>query len=124
MSSFLLKIRFSSFDKSNCSFFKIIRSKTVPKLLYFGFKTVYSIFVIRINGFNCQEPNGAFYCFPNIKATNKSSTIIQNELLDNLGVATVAGTSFGEYGEGFIRLSCANSNEAIQEAIERIKTVY
>ena len=77
-----------------------------------------------INGFNCQEPNGAFYCFPNIKATNKSSTIIQNELLDNLGVATVAGTSFGEYGEGFIRLSCANSNEAIQEAIERIKTVY
>ena len=77
-----------------------------------------------INGFNCQEPNGAFYCFPNIKATNKSSTIIQNELLDNLGIATVAGTSFGKYGEGFIRLSCANSNEAIQEAIERIKSVY
>ena len=77
-----------------------------------------------IDGFNCQEPNGAFYCFPNIKVTNKSSTIIQNELLDNLGIATVAGTSFGKYGEGFIRLSCANSSEAIQEAIERIKAVY
>ena len=78
----------------------------------------------QINGFNCQEPNGAFYCFPNIKNTNKSSTEIQNELLDKLGVATVAGTSFGKYGEGFIRLSCANSDEAIEEAIERLKNIF
>ena len=47
---------------------------------------------------------------------------IQNKLLDELGVATVSGTSFGEYGEGFIRLSCANSEEAIEEAIYRIKS--
>ena len=77
-----------------------------------------------INGFNCQEPNGAFYCFPNIKNTNKSSTLIQNELLDKIGVATVAGTSFGKYGEGFIRLSCANSDAAIEEAINRIKSIF
>ena len=77
-----------------------------------------------INGFNCQEPNGAFYCFPNIENTYKSSTVIQNLLLDEIGVATVAGTSFGEYGEGFIRLSCANSDAAIEEAIDRIKSIF
>ena len=77
-----------------------------------------------IEGFKCQEPKGAFYCFPNITATNKSSSIIQNELLDKLGVATVAGTSFGEFGEGFIRLSCASSDEAIEEAMNRIKTNF
>ena len=77
-----------------------------------------------INGFNCQEPNGAFYCFPNIENTYKSSTAIQNLLLDKIGVATVAGTSFGEYGEGFIRLSCANSDAAIEEAIDRIKSIF
>ena len=77
-----------------------------------------------INGFNCQEPNGAFYCFPNIEKTNKSSTVIQNLLLDKIGVATVAGTSFGKYGEGFIRLSCANSDAAIEEAIDRIKSIF
>jgi len=77
-----------------------------------------------INGFNCQKPNGAFYCFPNIENTYKSSTVIQNLLLDKIGVATVAGTSFGEYGEGFIRLSCANSDAAIEEAIDRIKSIF
>lgn len=77
-----------------------------------------------INGFNCQEPNGAFYCFPNIEKTNKSSTVIQNLLLDEIGVATVAGTSFGKYGEGFIRLSCANSDASIEEAIDRIKSIF
>ena len=77
-----------------------------------------------INGFSCQKPNGAFYCFPNITGTGKKSTEIQNILLDNLGVATVAGTSFGEYGEGYIRLSCANSDSAIEEAISRIKGFF
>ena len=76
-----------------------------------------------VKGFNCQKPNGAFYCFPNITGTKKSSTEIQNLLLDQAGVATVAGTSFGEYGEGFIRLSCASSDESIEEAISRIKKI-
>ena len=77
-----------------------------------------------IKGFSCQKPNGAFYCFPNITGTGKNSTEIQNILLDNLGVASVAGTSFGEYGEGYIRLSCANSDSAIEEAITRIKGFF
>ena len=77
-----------------------------------------------IEGFNCQKPKGAFYCFPNITGTNKNATEIQNILLDQIGVATVAGTSFGKFGEGYIRLSCANSEEAIEEAILRIKTIF
>jgi len=76
-----------------------------------------------IEGFNCQKPKGAFYCFPNITGTNKNATEIQNILLDKIGVATVAGTSFGKFGEGYIRLSCAHSEEAIEEAILRMKTI-
>jgi aspartate/methionine/tyrosine aminotransferase len=77
-----------------------------------------------IKGINCQKPNGAFYCFPNISNTNKNSMEVQNLLLDKIGVATVAGTSFGKYGENYIRLSCANSNEAIEEAISRMKNIF
>ena len=77
----------------------------------------------KVNGVKCQKPNGAFYCFPNISATNKSSVEVQNLLLDEVGVATVAGTSFGKYGENYIRLSCANSEEAIEEAVYRMKNV-
>ena len=76
-----------------------------------------------VQGFNCQKPNGAFYCFPNITRTRKSSFDIQNLLLNQAGVATVAGTSFGKYGEGFIRLSCANSDKSIEEALSRIKNL-
>ena len=76
-----------------------------------------------VKGINCQKPNGAFYCFPNISNTNKTSMEVQTLLLDKIGVATVAGTSFGKYGENYIRLSCANSNEAIEEAIFRMKNI-
>ena len=77
-----------------------------------------------VKGLNCQKPNGAFYCFPNISDTNKNSMEVQNLLLDKIGVATVAGTSFGKYGENYIRLSCANSNDAIEEAISRMKNIF
>ena len=77
-----------------------------------------------IKVFSCQKPNGAFYCFPNISKTGKTSTEIQDFLLENLGVATVSGTSFGEYGEGYVRLSCASSDAAIEEAILRIKNFF
>ena len=77
-----------------------------------------------IKGFSCQKPNGAFYCFPNITETGKNSTEIQNFLLENLGVATVAGTSFGKFGEDYVRFSCANSDSAIEEAISRIKEFF
>ena len=77
-----------------------------------------------IKEFSCQKPNGAFYCFPNIAKTGKTAIEIQDFLLENLGVATVSGTSFGEYGEGYLRFSCASSDAAIEEAILRIKKFF
>ena len=72
-------------------------------------------------GFSCQQPGGAFYTFPNITGTGCDARTLQAQLLEQAGVATVAGTSFGEYGEGYLRFSYANSREAIGEAIDRIR---
>ena len=71
-------------------------------------------------GFRCARPGGAFYTFPNAAGTGFDTRALQAELLEEAGVATVAGTSFGEFGEGYLRFSYANSREAIGEAIERI----
>ncbi len=71
---------------------------------------------------SCVEPGGAFYAFPNIQATGKSAKELETALLEEAGVAAIAGTSFGEYGEGYLRLSYANSTENIQEAIGRMGT--
>lgn len=76
-----------------------------------------------INGFRCTTPDGAFYSFPNIKDTGYKSKELADKLLYEAGVACLAGTSFGKYGEGFLRISYANSVENIQEAINRIKSV-
>ncbi len=75
----------------------------------------------RIPGFRCVMPGGAFYAFPNIEGTGKTSRQLQDELLSEVGVAIISGTSFGIYGEGYIRFSYAASTEAIQEAAERIR---
>lgn len=75
-----------------------------------------------ISGFSCIEPKGAFYAMPNIKATGFNAQKLQDELLERVGVATIAGTSFGEFGEGYLRFSYAASNEEILEAMNRIKT--
>jgi aspartate/methionine/tyrosine aminotransferase len=72
-------------------------------------------------GFSCQQPGGAFYTFPNIGGTGYDARTLQAHLLEQAGVATIAGTSFGEYGEGYLRFSYANSREAIGEAIGRIR---
>jgi aspartate aminotransferase len=74
-----------------------------------------------IPGFSCVNPGGAFYAFPNISGTGLTARQFQDGLLEEVGVATVAGTSFGEYGEGFIRFSYANSVENIQAALQRIR---
>jgi len=74
-----------------------------------------------IPGFRCVNPGGAFYAFPNIAGTGRSSRALQDELLDKVGVAIVSGTSFGIYGEGYVRFSYAASTEAIQEAAARIR---
>ena len=72
-------------------------------------------------GFRCANPGGAFYTFPNVTGTGLDARTLQNRMLEEAGVATIAGTSFGEFGEGYLRFSYANSREAIAEAIERIR---
>jgi aspartate/methionine/tyrosine aminotransferase len=72
----------------------------------------------RLPGFRCHKPAGAFYVFPNTTGTGMSSTDLQLLLMEKAGVAVIAGPSFGEYGEGYIRLSYANSRENIRIALE------
>ncbi|MEE2933469.1 MAG: pyridoxal phosphate-dependent aminotransferase [Pseudomonadota bacterium] len=74
-----------------------------------------------IDGFHCIEPGGAFYAFPNISGTGMDAKTLQDLLLEKAHVATVAGTAFGDNGEGFLRFSYANSKENIIEAIDRIR---
>ncbi len=72
-------------------------------------------------GFRCIEPAGAFYAFPNIEGTGMSARQAQDRFLEEAGVATIAGTSFGAWGEGYLRFSYASSEESIREAIARIR---
>jgi aspartate/methionine/tyrosine aminotransferase len=74
----------------------------------------------QLPGFRCLDPGGAFYVFPNVTGTGMDAKELQNRMLEQAGVATVAGTSFGIHGEGYIRFSYANSVENIREAIKRI----
>ncbi|MFN8676310.1 MAG: pyridoxal phosphate-dependent aminotransferase [Thermomicrobiales bacterium] len=73
-----------------------------------------------IPGISCLTPAGAFYVFPNITGTGLSSKEFADTLLDDFGVAAIAGTSFGDHGEGYLRLSYANSDENLKRALERI----
>ncbi len=72
-------------------------------------------------GVSCVEPGGAFYAFPNITGTGISAKELETGLLEEAGVASVAGTSFGAHGEGFLRISYANSVDNIREAMGRIR---
>jgi aspartate aminotransferase len=72
-------------------------------------------------GFRCAQPGGAFYTFPNVSGTGLDARALQNRMLEEAGVATISGTSFGEFGEGYLRFSYANSRAAIAEAVERIR---
>jgi len=76
-----------------------------------------------IPGFRCRMPGGAFYAFPNITGTGVDARALQGRLLEETGVATVAGTSFGRLGEGFIRFSYANSVDNIEAALARIQAL-
>jgi aspartate/methionine/tyrosine aminotransferase len=71
-------------------------------------------------GFRCAMPHGAFYAYPNITGTGMRSQELANLLLEEAGVAVLSGTSFGPGGEGYLRLSYANSVENIQTALDRI----
>jgi aspartate/methionine/tyrosine aminotransferase len=72
---------------------------------------------------SCLKPSGAFYVFPNIRATGMQSAELARLLLEEGGVATLSGTAFGAYGEGHLRLSYANSQENLREALGRIRRV-
>lgn len=84
------------------------------------------IIVERLNalpGVRCADAAGAFYAFPNIEGTGMGSREAQDRFLTEAGVATVAGTSFGSWGEGYLRFSYANSVENIERALDRIETL-
>jgi aspartate/methionine/tyrosine aminotransferase len=74
----------------------------------------------RIPGFRCTRPGGAFYAFPNIRGTGIPSTELANRILQEAGVACLTGTSFGKYGEGYLRFSYATALDQIRVALERI----
>ena len=71
-------------------------------------------------GVSCVTPGGAFYAFPNIRGTGLPSRTLQSRLLEEAGVATLAGPSFGAFGEGYLRLSYAASLPTLAEAVSRI----
>ncbi|MEK9659458.1 MAG: pyridoxal phosphate-dependent aminotransferase [Chloroflexota bacterium] len=74
-----------------------------------------------IPGITCPTPLGAFYAFPSIKGTGLKSQAFERRLLDEAGVSLLSGTAFGRYGEGYVRISFANSQENIREALQRIE---
>ena len=74
-----------------------------------------------IDGITCKKPLGAFYVFPNIKSLGKTSKEMEEYLLEKYYVAALAGTSFGKFGEGYLRFSYANSIDNIKLAIDRVK---
>ncbi|HSZ40924.1 MAG TPA: pyridoxal phosphate-dependent aminotransferase [Trebonia sp.] len=76
-----------------------------------------------IPGVTCVEPQGAFYAFCDITGTGRTSADLEDRLLREAGVAALSGTAFGPWGEGFMRLSYANSVPNIQAALEAIKAV-
>jgi aminotransferase len=79
--------------------------------------------VSRIPGFRCSKPDGAFYVFPNIEETGMDGFRMSNMLLEEAGVATVAGECFGKHGAGHIRLSYSNSMENLEKALGNIMEV-
>ena len=75
----------------------------------------------KIKGFSCRVPKGAFYTFPNITGTGWPAKKLADALLEDAGVACLAGTAFGAFGEGYLRFSIANSIENLQKALTRIE---
>jgi len=73
-----------------------------------------------IDGVSCQRPLGAFYVFPNIQRLGLTSKEAETRLLDDFGVAALAGTAFGAFGEGYLRFSYANSRENLRKALARM----
>ena len=76
-----------------------------------------------VPGVSCVDPGGAFYAFPNVSETGINARTLQERLLDEAGLAVIAGTSFGHFGEGYLRFSYAASLEEIVEGVDRMRTL-
>ncbi|KPL19947.1 MAG: aspartate aminotransferase [candidate division Zixibacteria bacterium SM23_81] len=74
-----------------------------------------------IDGISCKKPKGAFYVFPNVKEIGWNCGKLADYFLEKAGVAVLSGLSFGQFGDGYLRLSYANSVENIQKSLERIR---
>lgn len=99
-------------------------SQEEPARMVEEFRRRRDAFIAGLNtlpGFRCAVPQGAFYAFPNIRNTGRASKQLADELLYEAGVACLSGTAFGAYGEGYLRLSYANSLDNLMEAVERIR---
>jgi aspartate aminotransferase len=75
----------------------------------------------RIDGISARTPHGAFYVFPNITGTGMKSKPFADMYLQDHGVAAISGTAFGAHGEGYLRLSYANSDANLLEALNRLE---
>jgi aspartate/methionine/tyrosine aminotransferase len=98
--------------------------QTEPKRMVEEFRRRREVIVAGLNkikGITCKKPKGAFYVFPNVKSFKMESKKFADHILQKAGVAVLSGTSFGAYGEGYVRLSFANSVENIQKALKRIE---
>jgi aspartate/methionine/tyrosine aminotransferase len=78
----------------------------------------------KLPGVRCLRPRGAFYVFPNITGTRRSSAEIAERLLNEAGVAALSGAAFGAHGEGYLRFSYANSEENLRAALDRMRPVF
>jgi len=99
-------------------------SEKIAKNMVQEFRKRRDVFVDGLNsipGIHCLKPLGAFYLFPNISGIGLSSEEFANRLLTEAGVAALPGTAFGQYGEGYLRFSFANSLSNIESAVERIR---
>lgn len=76
-----------------------------------------------IQGFTCQIPTGAFYAFPKVVETGIEAKLLSERLLTEAGVACLSGSAFGQYGEGYLRFSLANSLQNLELAGERIRNL-
>jgi len=74
----------------------------------------------KIKGITCKKPRGAFYVFPNVKSLGMESQKVADFILQKAGVAVLSGTAFGAYGEGYLRISFANSVENLEKAMKKI----
>jgi aspartate aminotransferase len=97
--------------------------QTEPKKMDEEFRKRREVIVAGLNkikGITCKKPQGSFYVFPNVKSFKMESKKLSDYFLQKAGVAVLSGASFGSYGEGYLRLSFANSVENIEKAMKRI----